>query len=89
MTNLTLLIGGLGTGELLIILAIVVLVFGVGKLPEVGRQMGQGIRNFKKEMNSVEDDLSIEDKTDEQHSVPQDVSAREQTVVEADKIERS
>lgn len=74
MTYLTLLIGGLGTGELLIILAIVVLVFGVGKLPEVGRQMGQGIRNFKKEMNTVEDDLSIEDKTDDQDSVPEDVT---------------
>lgn len=76
MTYLTLLIGGLGTGELLIILAIVVLVFGVGKLPEVGRQMGQGIRNFKKEMNSVEEDLSIEDKTDEQQTIPTDVSAK-------------
>lgn len=74
MTHLTLFIGGLGTGELLIILAIVVLVFGVGKLPEVGRQMGQGIRNFKKEMNTVEDDLSIEDKTDDQDSVPEDVT---------------
>lgn len=74
MTYLTLLIGGLGTGELLIILAIVVLVFGVGKLPEVGRQVGQGIRNFKKEMNSVEDELSIEDKTDDQDSVPTDVT---------------
>lgn len=75
MTYLTLLIGGLGTGELLIILAIVVLVFGVGKLPEVGRQMGQGIRNFKKEMNNVEDDLSIEDKTDEQQSVPNEIAS--------------
>lgn len=74
MTYLTLLIGGLGTGELLIILAIVVLVFGVGKLPEVGRQMGQGIRNFKKEMNTAEEDLSIEDKTDDQDSVPEDVT---------------
>lgn len=79
MTYLTLLIGGLGTGELLIILAIVVLVFGVGKLPEVGRQMGQGIRNFKKEMNNVEDDLSIEDKTDEQQSVPNEISTSAQS----------
>ncbi len=73
VSNLAL-IGNLGTGELLLILAIVVLIFGVGKLPEVGRQMGQGIRNFKKEMNDVQDNLSIEDKTDEQQSVPQDVT---------------
>jgi len=78
MTILTALIGGLGTGELLIILAIVVLVFGVGKLPEVGRQVGQGIRNFKKEMNSVDQDLSIEDKTDEQQTIPKAVSPKAQ-----------
>lgn len=79
MTSLIALIGNLGTGELLLILAIVVLIFGVGKLPEVGRQMGQGIRNFKKEMNDVQDNLSIEDKTDEQESVPHDVTDGEKT----------
>ena len=45
-------IGMLGTSELVLILAIVVVVFGVGKLPQVGRQLGEGIRNFKKEMGS-------------------------------------
>lgn len=81
MTNLILVIGSLGTTELLIILAIVVLVFGVGKLPEIGRQVGQGIKNFKKEMNDVSEDLSIEDKTDEQQSVPVDVTEKDKTKV--------
>ena len=81
MTNLILVIGSLGTSELLIILAIVVLVFGVGKLPEIGRQVGQGIKNFKKEMNDVSEDLSIEDKTDEQQSVPVDVTEKDKTKV--------
>jgi sec-independent protein translocase protein TatA len=39
---------GLGTGELIIILTIIVLVFGVGKLPELGPAFGEGIKNFKK-----------------------------------------
>lgn len=42
---------GLGLPELLVILVIVVLVFGVGKLPEVGAGLGKAIRNFKKSVN--------------------------------------
>jgi len=39
--------GTLGLPELLIILAIVVLIFGVNKLPRLGKGLGEGIRNFK------------------------------------------
>jgi len=39
---------GMGTSELLIILAIVVIIFGVGKLPELGSGFGKAIKNFKK-----------------------------------------
>ncbi|MGE4580184.1 MAG: twin-arginine translocase TatA/TatE family subunit [Desulfuromonadales bacterium] len=38
---------GLGTQELLIILVLVMVVFGAGKLPQVGSALGKGIRNFK------------------------------------------
>ncbi len=37
----------LGLPELLVILAIVVLLFGVGKLPQLGKGLGEAIRNFK------------------------------------------
>ena len=37
----------LGLPELLIILAIVILIFGANKLPELGRGIGKGIKNFK------------------------------------------
>jgi sec-independent protein translocase protein TatA len=37
----------LGIPELILILAIVVLLFGVGKLPQLGKGLGEGIRNFK------------------------------------------
>lgn len=39
--------GNLGIPELLIILAIIILVFGANRLPEIGRGIGRGIRNFK------------------------------------------
>ena len=37
----------LGVPELLIILVIFILVFGVGKLPQIGKAVGQGIREFR------------------------------------------
>jgi len=37
----------LGVPELLIIMVIIILVFGVGKLPEIGKALGQGIREFR------------------------------------------
>jgi sec-independent protein translocase protein TatA len=40
-------IGRLGFPELLVILVIVILIFGANRLPELGRGIGKGIRNFK------------------------------------------
>ena len=51
-----LLISDLGTPELLIILAIVVLVFGASKLPELARGSGRALRIFKAETKGLDDD---------------------------------
>ena len=48
-------IGSLGMPELLIILVIILIIFGVGKLPEIGSAIGKGIKNFKKSVNENED----------------------------------
>ncbi len=42
-------IGGLGIPELLIILVIVIIIFGVGKLPAVGGALGKSIREFREQ----------------------------------------
>jgi sec-independent protein translocase protein TatA len=57
----TLLVGGLGTPELLIILAIVVLVFGASKLPELARGSGRALRIFKAETKGLIDDDESDD----------------------------
>ncbi len=46
---------GLGTPELIIIMAIAFFVFGGKKLPEIGAGLGKGIRSFKKGLSDVED----------------------------------
>ena len=45
------LFGPIGMPEMLIILAIVILIFGANRLPELGKGIGQGIKNFKSGMN--------------------------------------
>lgn len=62
---------GLGTQELVIILVIVLVIFGAGKLPQVGGALGKGIRNFKKGINDSEEDQELqrindEEKTDDE-----------------------
>lgn len=45
---------GIGMLELIIILIIILIIFGAGKLPEIGAGLGKGIRNFKKATTDVE-----------------------------------
>ena len=47
-----------GMGELLIILVIVMLIFGAGKLPAIGESLGRSIKNFKRS-SSGEDEIEV------------------------------
>ena len=49
---------GLGTTELILILVIVLIIFGVGKLPDIGSGMGKAIRNFKKASDDAQIDVT-------------------------------
>lgn len=48
----------IGGQEILIILLIVLVLFGGRKIPELMKGLGKGVREYKKAMNSVEDDLN-------------------------------
>ena len=49
-------LGSIGAPELLLILLIVVIIFGGKKLPELGKSIGEGIKNFKNSMNLNEEE---------------------------------
>ena len=57
--------GSLGIPELLIILVIVLIIFGVGKLPQIGSALGQSIRNFKKSVSDQYDSTNPPTKKEE------------------------
>ena len=57
-------IGGLGPWELGIILVIVLVVFGAGKLPKVGSSVGEALKNFKKSVGGSDDDKNKPDDKD-------------------------
>jgi len=48
----------IGTFEAILILIIILLIFGAGKLPELGEGLGKGIRNFKKALRG-EDEIDV------------------------------
>jgi sec-independent protein translocase protein TatA len=56
---------GFGMPELIIILVIVLVVFGAGRLPEIGGALGKSIRNFKRASDG-KDEIEIKPKKDEE-----------------------
>ena len=56
--------GGIGMPELLVVLVIVLVIFGAGKLPEIGKGLGKGIRNFRKATSGM-DEIDVSPKEDE------------------------
>lgn len=69
-------IGGVGPWEMLIILAVILIVFGGRKIPQLAKDLGSGIREFRQSLSNSQADLSIEDDSDR---APQKTSARRKT----------
>ena len=57
---------GLGVWEIVLILVIVLIIFGAGKLPDVGNALGHGFRNFQCAINAPED--TVKDKKEDNKS---------------------
>ena len=76
---------GIGIPELVIILVIILVIFGAGKLPEIGAGLGKGIKGFKKSM-SGEDEIDI---TPPKEEVPADTKPETETKKEEVKKEEA
>jgi len=80
-----LLFGSLGTPELVLIFAVIVLLFGASKLPELARGSGRALRIFKAETKGLNDGGDDDDlKTPEQL----EIERRQAVLDEAEKIKR-
>ena len=56
---------GIGVPELIVIMVIALIIFGPGKLPEIGSALGKGIRDFKKAFDAADDEVKkVETKTE-------------------------
>ena len=51
--------GGIGVWELVIILVIVMIIFGVGRLPEIGGTLGRAIKEFRRSQSDADKDQSV------------------------------
>ncbi|MBR4857537.1 MAG: twin-arginine translocase TatA/TatE family subunit [Bacteroidaceae bacterium] len=63
MSNHLLFIGNLGTGEVVIIALVVLLLFGGKKIPELMRGLGKGVKSFKDGMHDLENEINKEPET--------------------------
>lgn len=52
--------GNLGTTEILLIALVVLLLFGAKRLPDIAKGIGRGIKDFKKEISSVTDNITTD-----------------------------
>ena len=75
--------GGFGIPELLIVLVIVLVFFGAGKLPEIGSALGKGIRGFR---SSVQD--GGDESKDEEDKAPESLEQKSGDTIEGETVER-
>ena len=76
---------GLGWGEIVVIMLVILLLFGAKKLPELAKGMGKGIREFRTAMRDVQEEIDI---NPPEPTAPQ-AQAPTQTVSQSDNKEQS
>lgn len=70
--------GTMGISELIIILAIVLIIFGAGRLPQIGEGVGKALKGFKKEVNEVPQPVAVQ-----QQDIPQPQEVQAQPIATA------
>ncbi len=73
---------GIGTNELLIVLAIVVILFGAKKIPDLATGLGKGIKDFKKairEDDEVDNSVSTKEKLEGKEKTSETIKSQEST----------
>jgi len=65
MNTTFLLLGGLGTGELIVIALIFLLLFGAKRIPDLMQSLGKGVNSFKKGLKDVSDEIAKDDSAPE------------------------
>ena len=77
----------LGFGELVIVFLIVMLIFGAGRLPQIGEGLGKAIRNLKRGLNTDDDIDVTPDVTPADKQVPKQAASRAEDAKVVDKVE--
>ena len=84
---------GIGAGEFIVILIVALIVFGPSKLPEIGKALGKGLREFRKAqaalsatLNESDDKPNTNDKPNTQNPTPKTSQSTTQTVTADDVI---
>lgn len=80
---------GLGTSELIIILVIVLVIFGAGKLPKVMKDMGRGVKSFKDAMNEREevvDSLTVNKTIDSESAAKTDGHVKAESLAKKETV---
>ena len=74
---------GIGFPELMVILIIIMIIFGAGKLTEIGSAFGRSIKNFKGSMKEAEaEDLPVENNSSEDSSDKEEVAVKTENTAE-------
>jgi TatA/E family protein of Tat protein translocase len=68
--------GPIGWPELIILLVVVLIVFGPGKLPDIGNAIGRGVKEFRKASNDLEESIRGDTKKPDASSTPTSTSDR-------------
>ncbi len=77
MNDMIVLIGGLGSTELIIIVLVIVLLFGASRLPQLAKALGQSKRAFREGLDEAEAEARLEAKRREQLRPAEDEVRRE------------